>query len=86
MAAAVNVFLAIPFWPLYLPLLLARPRGVVPPRLDSLPDDKMTSAILQVERELSAVLSTPVASSRAWAKAALASSEPKPRDNINALP
>ena len=54
----VNVLLAIPFWPLYLPLLLARPRTDVTPGTDSLPDDKMTAAILQVDGELSTVLST----------------------------
>src|SRR5208282_2192270 len=42
-------------------------------------------SIISVE-PLGAALSTPVASSRARAKAAFASSEPKPRDNMTALP
>jgi hypothetical protein len=53
-----NVLLAIPFWPLYLPLLLARPQGGLAPHADALPADEMTAAIRQVDLELSATLST----------------------------
>jgi hypothetical protein len=53
-----NVLLAIPFWPLYLPLLLARQRAGGMTLADSLPDDNMTAAIRQVDVELSAMFST----------------------------
>jgi hypothetical protein len=51
----VNIALAVPFWPLYLPILLAQPRASDLSSAASLPDDVMTAAIRQVDRELSAL-------------------------------
>lgn len=55
----VNIVLAFPFWPLYLPILLAQPRGASSLRAAPLPDDAMTAAIRQVEREFAAIALPP---------------------------
>lgn len=55
-----RVATAVFFWPLYLPVLLARPQPELRPRAESLaaePDD-MAGAIAQVEAELDAALSS----------------------------
>src|SRR5688500_7920567 len=48
---------AVPFWPLYVPLLLARPDGAPAERIAVLkPADEMDAAIARVEAELEMAL------------------------------
>jgi hypothetical protein len=53
-----NALLAIPFWPLYVPLLLTRGNSAAGARRLPLPPDEMTAAILQVDRELAGALAS----------------------------
>jgi hypothetical protein len=54
-----NAVLAIPFWPLYVPLLLTRGASAAAgARRLPLPPDEMTAAILQVDRELTGALAS----------------------------
>ena len=52
-----RVLTAVPFWPLYVPILLAGRRAVIAPPASS-PPDAMSAAIAQVAVELEAALSS----------------------------
>src|SRR5262245_36386775 len=71
---------AVPFWPLYLPALLAapkRPREESHSQSSPTPDDHMSAAIAQVDAELEAALN----SLDGWAENVLA----RERDRIREL-
>jgi hypothetical protein len=71
---------AVPFWPMYLPILLAAPRQPSEnpqAQLCSVPDDDMSAAIVQVDAELESALS----SLDGWAEDVLA----RERDRIREL-
>jgi len=54
-----RVLMALPFWPLYVPILLARPGKVLTPTTPSHPaGDEMAGAIAQVDAELVAALNS----------------------------